>query len=241
VIEVCFFYALSHEAQRLQNRYNLPVSPDFEFAPVYYTSGFEFPRMPVITNTEPDRLQLFSWGLIPACTKTSEEAEKIRSYTLNARSDSLFVKPSFKNVIRKKRCLVPASGFYEWREMGGRKYPYFIYLKDQEIFSLAGLWEEWVDKATGELVKTYSIITTEANPLMARIHNTKKRMPVILLRSDEEKWLEAKLQDHEIAALTRPIDEDLMAAHTIGKLITSRTGNRNVPAVQEPFDYGLHL
>ena len=231
---MCFFYALSKEAQKLKNR--MQIKFDFEFEPVFYTSGFDYPQMPVVTNQEPDRLQMLNWGLIPPWTKP-EEASKMRSYTLNARNDSLFVKPSFRNTIRQKRCLVPATGFYEWREFAGKKYPYFIYLKKQEIFNFAGLWEEWVDRSTGEMIKTYSIITTEANRMMSKIHNTKRRMPVILPESVEQNWLCPDLSIEEILSMTRPLDDSFMAAHTISRLITSKNGQRNVPAIQNEFRY----
>lgn len=239
---MCFFYALSQTAQSLKNRYQLKLDFDFELEPElteakYYISGFEFPKLPVITNRQPDRLQGFTWGLIPFWVKTSTEAMEIRTHTLNARSDTVFIKPSFRNAIRERRCLVPADGFYEWREFNGKKYPYYIFLKSKEIFSFAGIWEEWTDRSTGEVLKTFSILTTDANPLMERIHNTKKRMPVILPREGEREWLRNGLSREEIIALTKPLKQELMAAHPISKLITLKSVNRNVPAVQEAFDY----
>lgn len=230
---MCFFYALSREAQKLENR--LGVKLTFDFKPVYYTAGFDYPKMPVVTDAEPDRLQLLNWGLVPAWTKP-ENADKMRSYTLNARRDTLFVKPSFREAVRKRRCLVPATGFYEWRAVGGKKYPYFIYLKGREIFNFAGLWEEWVDPQ-GEVHRTYTIITTEANSLVAAIHNVKKRMPGILATENEREWLRPGLNQEEIMALTRPLDSSLMEAHTIGPLITARAQERNVPEIQAAVDY----
>ena len=239
---MCFFYALSQTAQRLKDRYQLKFEFEFELQPElgepkYYVSGFDFPKMPVITSEQPGLMQAYTWGLIPSWVKSSTQAAEIRTHTLNARSDTVFDKPSFRNAIRKQRCLVPADGFYEWRELGGKKYPYFIYLNDKDIFSLAGIWETWTDTATGEIRKTFGILTTEANPLMAKIHNTKKRMPVILPREQELDWIKSGLSDSAIMALAKPLDEGLMAAHTISKLITSRTANRNVAAVQERFEY----
>jgi putative SOS response-associated peptidase YedK len=240
---VCFFYALSQTARSLQNRYNLKFDFEFEFAPEltdtprYYAAGFDFPRMPVITGDQPDRLQYYHWGLIPAWVKTSEEARKMRSYTLNARSDTVFSKPAFRRAIRRRRCLIPAEGFYEWRLFEGRKYPYYIYLLDQPVFSLAGLWEQWTDETSGETWKTYSVITTEANALLARIHNTKRRMPVILTPAKEDRWLRNDLDTAELQELMRPLADGLLAAHPVSGLITSRTADRNVAAVREPYQY----
>jgi putative SOS response-associated peptidase YedK len=240
---VCFFYALSRDAQSLKNRYQLQFEFEFEMQPglldqpVYYASGFNFPKMPVITNQHPNQIQAFQWGLIPSWVKTGEEAQGIRQYTLNARSETVLTKPSFRNAIRHRRCLVPADGFYEWREFQGKKYPYFINRQDRDIFSFAGIWEEWVDASTGELVKTYSILTTEANALLQQIHNTKKRMPVILPRNSEKPWLQDGLTGEEILGMAKPLQDGELGAHPISKLITSRTQDPNTPAVQEVYVY----
>ncbi|MCL6591742.1 MAG: SOS response-associated peptidase [Firmicutes bacterium] len=240
---MCFFYALSRDAQSLKNRYQLQF--EFEFVmqpgvldqPVYYASGFNYPRMPVITNQQPDQLQAFQWGLIPGWVKTKEEADSIRRHTLNARSETVFDKPSFREAIRRRRCLVPADGFYEWREFQGKKYPYFIYRRDRDIFSFAGIWEEWVDRSTGELLKTFSILTTQANALLEQIHNTQKRMPVILPRNIEMSWLKDGLASDAVLGMAKPLKDGELAAHPISKLIASKTQDPNTPAVQEAYVY----
>lgn len=237
MIALCYFYAQSKDAQALKNRYQLKLDFTFELAPVYYTSGFDYPQMPVITNDKPDMIQNLTWGLIPAWIKSPDQAEEIRSKTLNSRSDSIFEKPSFRNAIRQRRCIIPTTGFYEWREVNGKKYPYYIYLKNEEIFSFAGIWESWCNYSTGELLQTYSIVTTDANSLMAKIHNTKKRMPLILPREAERNWLDRRLNDEAIRALMVSLDDQEMEARTISKLITSRERERNIPVIQDYFDY----
>lgn len=240
---MCFHYALSKTAQSLKNRYQLKLDleidpvPDLPSEPRFYISGFDHPKMPVITDDKPETLQMFGWGLIPFWVKTESEAREIRVHALNARSDTLLTKPSFRSAIRQRRCLIPTDGFYEWREFKGKKYPYFIYLQSKEVFSFAGIWESWTDRTTGEVVKTFSIITTDANSLLEKIHNTKKRMPVILPQSEERNWLRKDLSSEETLELMRPYDERLMAAHTISRLITSRSEPRDVPRVQEYFEY----
>lgn len=115
----------------------------------------------------------------------------IQKYTLNARIETLQQKPSFKNVINN-RCLVIADGFYEWQwldEKGKKKQPFLVTLPNHELFAFAGIWSEWLNKNTGELINTYSIITTVANEFMAEIHNSKKRMPIILSPKNEYEWL----------------------------------------------------
>ncbi len=239
---MCFFYALSQTAQSLKNRYQLADDFIFELGPelsgpIYYVSGFDFPKMPVLTNEQPARLQVFRWGLVPSWVKTAAQAAEIRAKTLNARAETVWEKPAFRQAARQRRCLVPADGFYEWRAFNGKKYPYYIYLRDKTVFSFAGLWEKWVDPATGEILKTYTILTTAANPLMEKIHNTKKRMPVILPRECERDWLRGDLSEADLRALTEPLPAELLAAHPISRLITARVPDRNVPQIQEAYHY----
>ena len=150
-------------------------------------NGFTFPFVPVITGNKPDEVQVFSWGLKPHWAKNDD----IRKNTLNAKIETLEEKPSFRSYINN-RVLIPAAAFFEWQwldEKGKQKQKYRISVKQQEIFYFGGIWCEFVDKETGEVLPTFSIITTEANELMAEIHNTKKRMPVIIKEEDKEKYL----------------------------------------------------
>jgi putative SOS response-associated peptidase YedK len=203
----------------------------------YYTNAFNIPKLPVITNEEPQYFQMFYWGLIPYWVKKIEDAEKIRIKTMNARSETLFDKPSFKYSIKNKRCIIPVSGFFEWRYIFGKNYPYYIYLKNRKYFSFAGLWDSWNNSINNEIVYTYSIITCEPNNLMKKIHNKKKRMPVILPKKIERDWLNNTLSINEIKNFLIPYPDEEMTAHTISRLITSKTDNRNVPKVIESFNY----
>ena len=211
----------------------------FEF---YYANGFDFKERPVITMDNPDEIQFFHWGLVPNWTKNKGQAEEIRKQTLNARSETVFTLPSFRGSILSKRCLIPATGFYEWHTKLGTKYPYHIMVKDDNDpsihrdFCFGGIYSTWIDKAGGEVLNSFSIITTPANKLLELIHNTKKRMPLILHREDEQIWLMPELDKNHIQALMQPYPEKLMFAHSITKLITSST-NRNTPEVMVPHEY----
>ena len=110
-------------------------------------------------------------------------------------------------------------------------------MEGEDVFSLAGLWSEWANPMTGEVSHTFTIITTAANEMMAQIHNTKKRMPLILNRDEEKKWIERELNEVEIKNIMKPFDENEMEAYTISKLITQRGVNNNVPEVIEHFSY----
>jgi len=126
---------------------------------------FEFPATPVIIDEKPQIITHYHWGLIPTWAKDLA----IQKYTLNAKIETVTEKPSFKNSVNK-RCLVIADGFFEWQWLdpkGKKKQQYEIGLPNQELFAFAGLYSQWVDKSTGEIKNTYTILTTEANPLMA--------------------------------------------------------------------------
>lgn len=232
---MCFHNSLSKKAQEVANRFN--AQSEINFEPIFYASSFSYPLWPVITSEEPDKLRMYRWGLIPHWVKEESQAKEIRTMTLNAKSETVFEKPSFKFSIRKKRCLIPSTGFFEWQDFNKKKYPYFIRLKEMEIFALAGIYTSWTDKTSGEIVHTFSILTTGANPLMARIHNMKKRMPVILKKENERDWINDDLTDDQIKSFFPAIDDRMMQAYTISKRITSRTVNPNVPEVNEAFEY----
>ena len=184
---MCFYSRQTKKAIELINRYNARIVNELQLEMANEYNGFAFPKTPVITNRDKSIIEHLQWGLIPFWAKN----DSIRQYTLNARIETLSEKPSFRESI-KNRCLVIADGFYEWQWLdakGKNKQKYLITLPDDELFSFAGLWSHWVNKETGEVVKSYTIVTTEANPLMSEIHNSKKRMPVILSRENESEWI----------------------------------------------------
>lgn len=184
---MCFYLQQTKKAVTVENRFNATIKDIDAFESYYRINGFTYPKTLVITNKEPTLIEHFNWGLVPFWATNNS----IKQYTLNAKIETLHQKPSFKNVLNN-RCLVPADGFFEWQWLdstGKKKQPFLITLPNHELFSLAGIWSEWLDKNTGELLNTFSIITTEANELMATIHNSKKRMPVVLTEKTEKYWL----------------------------------------------------
>lgn len=183
---MCFHSKQTKKAIELEHRFRAKFEQESAYTPSIF-NGFQFPKTPVIANDQPHSIVMFNWGLIPAWAKDKD----IRKNTLNARIETLTEKPSFRSYT-KQRCLVLVNGFYEWQwldEKGKQKQKYEIGLKDDEAFALAGIWSDWLDKETGELMRTYAILTTEANAFMSVIHNSKKRMPVILHPENEQAWL----------------------------------------------------
>ncbi len=194
---MCFHSKQSKSAQELKNRFNATFEKEDYFMPTEEVNGFTFPATPIITNAEPNKIQLFSWGLLPNWTTDMT----FRKNTLNAKIETIKEKPSFRQSVNN-RCLIPVDGFYEWQwldDKGKKKQKYLLALPNSELFCLAGIWNIWVDKSTGEIIGTYTILTTEANELMAKIHNSKKRMPVIVNRENEGNWLKGlEIKNNEI-------------------------------------------
>lgn len=193
---MCFFSQVSKDAVEVQHRFNAKFENGSSFMPMKY-NAFQFPKTPVITNLNPDLIQMFQWGLIPHWAKNDE----IKKNTLNARVETLHEKPSFKYVLQN-RCLIISDGFFEWQWLdprGKQKQKYHITLHENQLFAFAGLYNTWADPLSGELFNTYTILTTEANELMSLIHNSKKRMPLILNPEDENLWLSgANLKHNEV-------------------------------------------
>lgn len=183
---MCYHTQQTKDAQTLEKRFKAKLRTEKPFQSEHF-NGFTFPQTPIIAHNKQDEIQLFSWGLIPDWAKD----KSIQQYTLNTKIETLSEKPSIKNSIQN-RCLIIADGFIEWQWLdnkGKKKQPYQITLPNKEAFAFAGLWSEWIEPNTGELLNTYSILTTEATGLMAKIHNSKKRMPIILTPEQESAWL----------------------------------------------------
>jgi len=231
---MCYRYSVPGP-EKIKKTYQVKLGENFQRR--YHVGAFENIKLPVITNKNPEEVQLFKWGLIPFWVKDEKTANEFKDRTVNARSETIFEKSAFRSSAGRKHCLVIADGFFEWRYYKGKNYPYYIRLKEREVFSMAGLWDSWVNKDTGEDVYSYTIITTEANPLMAMIHNKKKRMPAILEKKDEKKWISETLSKEETMGLLKPFNESKMTAYTISKMITTRDIDVNVPEVLEPFQY----
>lgn len=231
---MCYHYSLTKKQEEIMRM--IQAEWEMPFEPVFHTTGFNFPQMPVITSEAPNKVQLYNWGLVPHWVKSLEDADKTRTQTLNARAESIFEKPSFRPYT-KNRCIVLADGFYEWMEYKKKKYPHYVHLDGFDLFGFAGLYASWTDKETGELFHTFTILTTDANPLMARIHNTKQRMPVILPKEEWKHWLDPTLTKEQMQQMLLPFDDTRMKAHTISKLITTRGAETNVPEIKEHFAY----
>ncbi len=194
------------------------------YKPHYYENAYDHLLSPVMVAA--DKVGLFSWGLIPWFTKDLQAALIIRNQTINAKSEEMFDKPSFRDALRdNRRCLIPATGFFEWQwrdpdATKSDKQPYFIHTKSK-LFSFAGIWSAWEDKTNGKEVNTFSILTCAANPLMEKIHNHGKRMPVIIPDDYLHDWLNPNLSKEDVLAFCKPYDPALMDAYPVDRRIGS--------------------
>lgn len=241
---MCYNLAfLEHRMQKYEERYKHALPDDLsqkntvaDVLPYYFVSGFSHPQLPLITAAG---IQTASWGLIPFWIKDKKSALEIRGKTLNAVSETIFEKPSFRHRIQNGRALLGVNGFFEWRSLREKKYPYFIRLKNTNIFSLACIYDSWADKETGEITQSFSILTTSANSLMEQIHNEKKRMPVIISLDHEKHWLDPALTSTDLQKFFVPFASEAMIAYTVSKELNSPKNNRNTPEALVEMKYGI--
>ncbi len=234
---MCFSVNVNLVKEELEERYGVLFPDKYRYEPSYYYHAYGLPEIPAICSDNPSSVRLLKWGLIPSWVKTAGDADEIRLKTFNARSESIDTKQSFSSSFKSKRCIIPVRGFYEWQHIGKEKIPWYIYSADNQIFTIAGLYSDWVRPDSGEIISTFSIITTDANDLMAEVHNSKKRMPAIIDRSEEKRWIDLSLSPAEAMAMLKPCPSDSLKAHTISPLVNSRSENRNTPEVIKPYSY----
>jgi putative SOS response-associated peptidase YedK len=233
---MCYHISLlQNKWDRLEKRYSKKKSQEFPDPdePGFCISAFDHPKVSIVNAAG---LHLASWGLIPQWCKSLSDAHSIRAKTLNAMSETAALKPSFRDAFRHGRCIIPVSGFFEWHQFAGQKYPVYVSLKTQDIFSLAGISSEWTNPESGEKQLTFSILTREASRSMSIIHNTKRRMPLILSADSEEKWLAGVSTFDLSCKVTFPSDPPI-EAYTVSRKINSIHGRRNSPDSIGKFHY----
>lgn len=208
---MCGRYTIVVSMEELMLRYlnELPTNryhtPRYNVAPMQHVPA-------IIHDGEKNRLGELRWGLVPSWASD----DKIGSKMINARAETLLEKNSFKTLIRRKRAIVPADGFYEWKQAGNSKQPMRITLKDNSLFSMAALYDTWT-APDGRKISTCTIITTSPNSLMADIHN---RMPVILRPEDEASWLNRSNEDvQQLTSLLQPYSTKEMRAYPVSPLV----------------------
>ena len=210
---MCGRYVFTSPLEAIQQMFRFDqmanLGPNYNVAPTH--------DMPIVRRKNGDRsneLIMARWGLIPHWAKD----KKIAYSTINARSETAATKPAFRDAFKRQRCLVPADAFIEWRRDGKEKWPHLIRLKGGGPFAFAGLWSSWCSPE-GEDIESYTILTSEPNDFMARIHN---RMPVILGQDDHDRWLDL---DADPADVLKPCPADWLEAYPVDKRIGNVRNN----------------
>lgn len=235
---MCYHKSVKVKAAEIAKALQAPFADAELFNPIYHANGFAHPDLPVLSMEGGRSINLFNWGLIPFWVKDWAAAAKLRNQTLNARSEDVFEKASFRDSIKSRRCIIPVTGFYEWKHVGKDKVPFYIHPKEHTFFYLAGIYSKWSDTATRDVHSTYAILTGEANELMADIHNSAKRMPLMIDSSDLNAWIYPGLPKAGIVELMHPCDDRDMAAYTVSRDISNPKIDSNTPEIMQPVDYG---
>ncbi len=209
---MCGRYTLTPEQKKIQAEFK--VKPGHYVHEPRYNIAPSQPA-PVIVREDENVMKMMKWGLVPYWAKDPKIGFKL----INARAETITEKPSFKTAFKKRRCLVPADGFYEWEKGQGKrvKIPHRFVLNSGKLFSFAGLWDIW-QTPEGKPLETFTIITTSPNELMKPIHD---RMPVILHKEDEELWLDPGANENALLSILKPFESELMEEYEVSIKVNS--------------------
>jgi len=210
---MCGRYTLTTTPRRLAEHFHLDGVPA-EFAPRHNIAPTQ--SVPIVRQVEGlgRHLDWVHWGLVPSWA----EDPHIGNRLINARAETVAHKPAFRSALRHRRCLIPCDGFYEWKPTHGAKQPYWIGLQDRAPFAFAGLWEHWESKDGEEVLESCTIITTDANDLVAQLHD---RMPAILTPDEYDRWLEPAGAEGELVELLRPCFTEDMIAYPVSRNVNN--------------------
>lgn len=213
---MCGRFTQKNERKEIEREFGVKIGTERKFETSFNIAPTQ--TVGAVRRTEKEKeFASLKWGLIPAWAKDASFAAKL----INARAETLSEKASFREAYKKRRCLIPASGFYEWRKSADGKQPFYFYLKDTDIFAFGGLWEEWTDRDSGELIETCTIITTAANEVLKPVHD---RMPVIIDSKNYERWLFCAAPP-DVEELLKPFAPEKMTSRPVSRLVNSPANN----------------
>lgn len=227
---MCFHISLTKKQEDINDRFDAFFREESSYSPYFHLNGFSNALCYIICGEERYLIENATWGLRPINYNSSN---LFNLNTLNAKSETVFKSPLFRKPILERRCLLIADGFFESKQVNGKKYPHYIHLPNNELFAFAGIYNYHKDGTF-----SCSLLTTKANDFMADIHNTKKRMPLILDQSFENDWLDKNLQEHQLQQLLMEcfISDDFQA-HPIKKEFNNSKIDTNKEGILEPFYY----
>ncbi|MCB2181318.1 MAG: SOS response-associated peptidase [Desulfobulbaceae bacterium] len=206
---MCGRFALETTAEQLSLFFNLrkkvTLAPRYNIAPSQ--------PIPIIREIDGRKFSMVRWGLIPHWAKDSKIGYKL----INARAETVAEKPSFRDAFKSRRCLIPTTGFYEWKTEGKSKRPYFIKMKNGALFAMAGIWESWRNPDDGKIIESCAIITTEANGIVGKIHD---RMPVIIPQESSGLWLSSSRDGERFRAYMQPYSPFKMTSYQVSGMVS---------------------
>lgn len=238
---MCYQTRILRTVNELEQRYSVTISNEQHRTlfnkPQFHLNGFAHPNMLVIPQQKPEVLAPGIWGIVP----DNKQPDEIKPYYkdavkygagLNAQSEKLFNHFIYREVALTQRCIIPVTGFFEPHTRQKKKYPFYIHRRDDETISLAGIYT-----IIGTYI-TFSILTKKASPLFEKIHNIKKRQPVILNLDSEKKWLDSSLtKEHVNDVILQPYKEDLLEAYTVSKDLYNNRVDSNVETIADKVSY----
>lgn len=236
---MCFYYSITKKSINTLVKGKIVKENQLSlFEEHYIVSGFDHPHMPIITDENPDTIQHLQWGFMPNSLVNMEQGREFLAHynTLNAKAEDITESKLYSESFQNKRCLVLCSGFFEWRKVKKEKIPYYITLKNEEMFVFAGIWNETTD-LKGNKYRSFSILTVEANELMANIHNTKKRMPLILTPEQAQVWIDKNSDTDKLNSIVNPIPSNHLKAYSIKKFLPSNIRNIDSPDLIAYYNY----
>lgn len=203
---------------------------------LYCATGYDHPKEIVITSN--GGFESRRWGLIPSWCKDWSKAVKLMNGTINAIGENLQETASYRGAVKHGQfCVIPVTGFFEFHHLGKEIYPFYIFPKGERLFMFGGLYDDWTNSETGETFRTFTVVTTAANKRMEWIHNTKKRMPLILSTSDAHLWLDREVSFADKKKLIAPYPEELMTDYSVGRYTRWSKERRESPEVLKRVDY----
>lgn len=238
---MCFHTSQTKKVTQLENRFKVNLHDDdardaFDI-PSFHLNGFAHPNMLIIPQEEPSTLVVGRWGIVPQNKKPEQVSEYYKEAVrygggLNAQSEKLFNHFIYKHAAHTRRCLIPVTGFFEPHDSNGKKYPFYITRKDNEAFALAGIYT-LIDG-----MPTFSILTKSASSLFEKIHNKRKRQPILLPTTTEQEWLTDSLTDKDIQELINAqYPEEELNPYTVSKELFSPKINSDIQSILNKIEY----
>lgn len=232
---MCYETSLNKKLKALEKTFDAKMKEPDKFKPYYHKSGFAHPDLYCIPLDEPSSIQPMEWGLVAPWGSNDLKSFRKKYNTLNAKSETVLKSNMYKEAARERRCLIIVDGFFEPHHVNKISVPYYCYLKDQKVFTIAGIYNE-----SEKDKRTVSLLTTEANEFFAEVHNNKKRMPLAIDKDFEGSWLDPELKEEDLKELMHScFMKESFEAHPISRDLYKRGIDTNNAEILEKVDFNV--